>query len=172
MDTLVSLLIPFFVSVAYAYRGGQLGQKSTQIGRLAWFAVWGWVCAYLSLNLTTGLICAIGAYLGMMMPHGRYFTVGFETDPPNKKDWLGWAFNWIGNRTIIDNLAMLVIGTIRSVLLLWPFGVWAVIYGAIVHPVAYNIAWRISRQKAIPYAEYIYGFMLPLFVVIERLINA
>lgn len=88
------LLIPLF-AVLYRMRGGWLKPSSTTWCRLVYWslpvAVWG-ACAF----GPWGLLCGLGAYLGLLIPHGR----------------------WFGGPAIEDAIVMGLIGLARAFLIL------------------------------------------------------
>ena len=147
-------------SLAYAYRGGRLGQRSGFIGRLAWFAAVGLSVWLLSENALYGLLSACGAFAGNMLSHGRYFTMGRETNPPNKNDWLWPVIDWIDSVYWRDAAAMFIIGTMRGICIFPPA---ALLFG-IAHISAYEIGWRVDKKDGVYISEYVYGAFVGLIL--------
>ncbi|MGE3624576.1 MAG: hypothetical protein AB7H77_12000 [Bdellovibrionales bacterium] len=181
---------PVALSLAYAYRGGRLGQSSTVVGRLVWSAAcaaltaallalwpyaagpsagfWGIAYATLQSPLWGALLAGAGAYAGQLLSHGRYFGIGREV--PNRNDWLAGilpavyaplgAGFWTNARR--DLLAMAFIGWARGMLLVWycPRAYLAALAAGPLHAASYWVAWRITEENAIALAEYIFGALL------------
>ena len=156
MNNIKRFAIILLTSLAYAYRGGRLGQRGTFFGRLAWFAAIGVAINLATGNALYGLLAAIGAYLGQLIPHGHYFTMGRVEHPVNKKDWLGDIPDW---------LAMGIIGCMRGSLIWPPF---FPLFG-IAHAIAYELGWRIDRNDGVWISEYIFGFFTGCLILILTL---
>lgn len=177
---MITAAIPIICSLAYAYRGrSSLG---TQFGRLVWSITVGFSVFFATSDWYTPVICFIGAYVGMFLSHGHYFTVGNNKNPVNKNDWLKYLTIKIPKLKITnfkinfyfqtflkvkilpddhylrDVLAMIIIGNIRAILILWPTSLWylAPVVG-IIHWISYDVAFVFKDRGAIELAEYIYG---------------
>lgn len=152
-------------------------------GRFAWLACAGWVFAALQwvegtysqspdtwwgimhLPMPAGALAGFGAFAGMWLSHGHYFSLGRYT--PNTNDWLGLMLPklggwWSPGRR--SSLAMCYIGWARGALMLWHLPwLWPVVLlSGPWHVLAYWLGWQTDDQQGIMYSEFYYGAGLGL----------
>jgi hypothetical protein len=125
------LLVPLF-AVLYRMRGGWLKPSSTTWCRLVYWslpiAAWG--------GLTfgpLGLLCGVGAYLGLMIPHGE----------------------WFAGPSIRDAAMMGIIGMARAFLIVFPVAgnapeVGFTAFLGLLSGVAYWVGWHWIKDWASP----------------------
>lgn len=136
-------MLGFFISSVlgaffYRLRGADLG-IGTQANRLIWCGFIVLLVGALTNSWLAALASAVGAFVGLMIPHGDYHDMGRGRHPGYWSDAVMLLVIGLARGILILVPSMLVTGAYS---LLIPFG--AVAFG-VSHAIAYMIGWELDR---------------------------
>lgn len=142
---------PSLIAGAALYRLRGAGVFPTQVGRLIWAVATGILCGLLAGPV--GLLAAVGAWAGLLIPHGKFYAIGFDTH----KDT---GYRPIKNMAIMSLIGMVRLGLIALPLaFITPDAMALIVIGGL-HGPAYYAGWKLHRklgQESIAWGEYLTG---------------